>query len=128
MDGSLLLRCRCRRSRAITNSVAREHQLHAPVLLPAFRGIVRSDGLSLAHTFRGDLTCGNSLLNQVVPHCLCPSLRKLLVVVVATDAIRMTFDLKFERGICQYDSRNLREALARSRQKLKAAALKKHIR
>src|SRR4029077_1045373 len=64
----------------------------------------------------------------VVAHRFCSPFRELLVVVVATHAVSMTFDREAQAGIGQYNARNFGQALACSGKKFEAAALEEHVR
>src|SRR5438874_6060105 len=50
------------------DGIARKHQLHAAVLLPAVSSVVRRDGSCLAQTSCHNHVSADALLNQVVTH------------------------------------------------------------
>src|ERR1039457_7494654 len=50
------------------DNLAGDHNLHAAILLPALRGVVRRHRLSLAETLRSDRASRHSLLHQVIAH------------------------------------------------------------
>src|SRR6185503_10482233 len=66
---------------------ALELDVHAAVLLAAFRGLVGRHGLGLALADRGDLRGRDALAHQVRLHRGSATLRELLVVRVAADRI-----------------------------------------
>src|SRR5215472_13640043 len=76
----------------VANGVAREHQLYAAVLGAAFGGVVRGDRLVFAEAVSFDIVRRNSLLHEVIAHGLGTALGKCLVVFVAANAVRVSFD------------------------------------
>src|ERR1035441_3588779 len=73
------------------DDLAGDHNLHAAILLPALRGVVRSHRLSLAETLRSDRTYRHSLLHQVIAHGRAALFGKLLIILITADAVRVTF-------------------------------------
>src|SRR5262249_48926550 len=104
------------------------HQFHAAVLLPAFRRVVGGYRLGLAEAAGHDGTVRNPLLHQVITHRLRPALGELHVVFVAAHAVGMAFHIQVQSGISQHNAGYLRQALARSGQKLKAPSLEQYVR
>src|SRR5579864_2998164 len=130
-SGTLLLGRRClSRSvpRCATDCFAAQHQFHTAVLLAAFGGLVRGDGLGLAIPVGLDRSGVDPLLDEIVANRLGAVLRKLLIVLITADAIGVSFDLEVQAGIRQYDAGDFRQTLAGGRKKLIAAAAEQYVR
>src|SRR3954453_8615523 len=95
------------------DNIAGNHQFHAPILLAALRGVVGSHRLSFAETLGRHRGGGHTLLGQIVADRLAAMLGKLLVVVVATDAIGVTFDVELEAGMTGDDAGHFGQLFAR---------------
>src|SRR5450432_602590 len=71
------------------NHLARDHDLHPAILLPAGRGVIGSHRLSLAEALRRDRARGHSRLRQVIAHRRAALFGKLLIIAVPADAVRV---------------------------------------
>lgn len=104
----LLRRWAGRCALVIADRIAGEYEFYTTVLLTAFGRVVRGNRLSFAETFRGNLICRDSLLYQVIANRIGAIFGELLVVFIGANAIGVTFDLKVQGWIREYDSRNFR--------------------
>ena len=69
----------------------------------------------------------NSLLHEIIADGLRAALREILIVLVAADAVGVSFDGNVQAGISEHDAGNFGEALAGSGQKLEAAAAEQDV-
>src|SRR5580700_7072252 len=74
-------------------SEARERDLHAPVLGPAFGGCIAGERIVRSRAARMQPWRGNSLGREPVAQCLGASRRKTLIRAVATDVVGVDQDL-----------------------------------
>src|SRR5215469_14532712 len=63
------------------------HQLDSTVLRSTFWRLVGRDEIRLAVTVRYQAARGNSLLDEIIDHCLRPALRQSEVVIFAADRV-----------------------------------------
>src|SRR5437764_4796976 len=127
----LLARGSLRRTRPVdrvSNRVSGQHQLYPPVLRPSFGCIVRGDGFGLPESSGLNGVRRKPLLHEIIPHRLRPLLRKILVVFVVTDAIRVSLHSQMEAVIRQDYSRDLGQSLTSCGEKFVPAATEQHVR
>jgi len=98
-----------------TNDFARDNQFHAPILLPARVGLVRSHRLSFSKAFCRNLLHRNSRMGQVIAHSRGALFGELLVVIVAAHAVGMAFHIQLQTRVPRDDARHSGQLLTCSR-------------
>src|SRR5438874_4986095 len=116
-----------RRINRISDDVAGDHHLNAPVPLTSSSRIVRGDRLSLAKAAGGDVRRTDALLDQESAYGICTSFRQHLVVIIRPDTVGMALDFELQARMSQDDSGNLRELFTSARLQIEPARIEENI-
>src|SRR5271170_6909432 len=99
----------------LANDFARNNQFHPAILLAPGGRLVGRHRLSFSKTLRSYRRARHSLFGQVVTHGCAAVFRKLLVVIIAADAVGIAFHRQSQTRMARDDSRHLGELLASGR-------------
>src|ERR1700735_1509011 len=96
MEGSLpAVRTGCAKNTVLVSALspdrlARDNDLHSPVLLPADGGIIAGHRIGRSHTHGSDRVRVQSLLYEEHPYCVRPLSRKFEIELIAARAVGVT--------------------------------------